>query len=162
MSFYAISPYQNTSGFVPSRYSAPAFGYGATDNSAAGTDNRADGSTPSGFTLSSETLTSIVSGAASGVTDSLADPRTTVAVLKAKIANYETMKAKIPAMAWWYDNEIAKMRAKLRAAKAKLALLEEGEDATRSWRFLGQTGTVVGIGVGLAAFIALLSFSRKR
>lgn len=76
-----------------------------------------------------------------------------VEVLRAKIRNYKGMKRKLPWLAWWYDNEIRKMEAKLRAAK--VARADE-----RSWFIMGQTVTATGVFVGGATILALVSLAR--
>lgn len=89
---------------------------------------------------------------------SAADPRVQAQVLEARIANYRTMAQKIPIMALFYNNQIAVMQARLDAIRQNLAIKVEGEEATRDWRSLGQTGVVVGIvgGVAAVALIAVL------
>ena len=88
-----------------------------------------------------------------------------VKLYEQKIANYEKMKRTPPYSivpgTLWYDNEIAKMRAKLAAARQNLALTREGEDATRQWRSLGQTALGVGIVAGIA-IVTLLTVSTAR
>jgi hypothetical protein len=68
-----------------------------------------------------------------------------VGVYTAKIANMRRMKRTFPLLATFYDNEIAKLRAKLKAAKRKVALQKEGEGATRQWRGLGQSAIIAGV-----------------
>lgn len=93
------------------------------------------------------------------------DPRVQVKLYEQKIANYEKMKRTPPYSivpgTLWYDNEIAKMRAKLAAARQNLALTREGEDATRQWRSLGQTALGVGIVAGIA-IVTLITVSTAR
>lgn len=68
-----------------------------------------------------------------------------VGVYTAKIANMKRMKRQFPFLATFYDNEIAKLRAKLKAAKRKVVLQKEGEGATRDWRGLGQSAIIAGV-----------------
>jgi hypothetical protein len=84
------------------------------------------------------------------------DPRVQIAVLKQRIANHEKMKRAMPFAAVFYDNEIAKMRAKIAALREKAAVAREGEQATRTWRTLGFTGA--GLGIVLGASLVALTF----
>lgn len=83
------------------------------------------------------------------------DPRQQVELYKAKIGNMRTMKAKFPALAFFYANEITKLQAKLRAAQAQVGVAAEKDQATRDWRKLGYTASGVGIVIGLG-FLGLL------
>jgi len=71
-----------------------------------------------------------------------------IAVLEAQIGNYQKMKQKVPFLAWFYDNEIAKAQAKLVAAKRRADLQAESESSTREWRGLGKAALVVGLILG--------------
>lgn len=81
-------------------------------------------------------------------------------VIEAKIKNYKAMKARLPALAWWYDNEIAKLQAKLTAAKRRAALQAEGEQATREWRSLGYALAAGGVLVLVGGAVALARVGR--
>lgn len=83
------------------------------------------------------------------------DARQQAAVLEAKIKNYKAMREKIPALRWFYDNEITKMRAKLVEMKKAAGEKAEEQKAVTQWRTLGQTAVGVGIvaGVGLVVLI---------
>jgi hypothetical protein len=85
------------------------------------------------------------------------DARVEIATLEARIANYEKMKVGAPFLAWFYNNEIAKMQAKVAALRATATATAEGEAATGTWRTLGQVGAGVGIlaGVALAGYIII-------
>lgn len=78
-----------------------------------------------------------------------------VGVLEAKIKNFQQMKRKLPALAWWYENEIRKLKAKLDAAKRRTALQAEGEQATREWRTLGYALAAGGVLVLVGGAVAL-------
>jgi hypothetical protein len=85
------------------------------------------------------------------------DPRETVEVLKAKIANYEAIKHTspfnvIPGVRW-YDAEIAKMKARLDVAKRTAGETQAGAEAVARWHGLGQTA----LGIGIATGVALLA-----
>jgi hypothetical protein len=92
------------------------------------------------------------------------DPRVQAQVLQARIQNYQAMKVKYPFMATFYNNQIGIMQAKLQAIQQNLAIKVEGEQATREWRGLGQTGVAVGIlaGVGVAVLITVLAARAAR
>ena len=76
-------------------------------------------------------------------------------VMRQKIANYQRMLATpglhhvVPGDVW-YQNEIAKMQARLTA-------LQTGQEQTATWRSLGQTAAGVGIvaGIALAAYLGV-------
>ena len=93
------------------------------------------------------------------------DPRVQLGVVEAKIRNYEQMKRTPPYNVvpgvLWYDNEIRKLRARALALREKVALVREGEGATRTWRTLGQTGAGVAIiaGTAVAMFFAVSTLS---
>lgn len=57
---------------------------------------------------------------------------------------------------------IAVLQAKLDAAKRRAGLEVEGEQAVRSWRGLGQTAIVVGLGVGVAIIYAILRWAQAQ
>jgi hypothetical protein len=65
------------------------------------------------------------------------DPEERARVLRAKIKNYEGMKRKFPLAATLYDNEIRKMKAKLASTKSQIAKKKEGEQSTKTFRYLG-------------------------
>lgn len=83
-------------------------------------------------------------------------------VLRQKIANYERMirtpglHQVVPGRVW-YENEIAKMRA-------RLSSLETGQQQTAVWRSLGQTATGVGIvaGIALAAYLGVRAIQEAK
>ena len=77
------------------------------------------------------------------------DPRKQVALLQAKLQNYEYLKSRNPSVAALYDMQIRKLQAKLEAAEQQLQIRTEGEAATRQWRGLGQAATGIGIIVGI-------------
>ena len=77
------------------------------------------------------------------------DPRKQVALLQAKLQNYEYLKSRNPKFAGLYELQINKLRAKLEAAEQQLQIRSEGEAATRQWRGLGQAATGIGIIVGI-------------
>ncbi len=83
------------------------------------------------------------------VVNALADPRERVAVLKAKIANYQKMKKTvgIGPIGLLYDNQIALMRARLSAETESLRQEKAGEASTATWRDQGHLLAYVGIGV---------------
>jgi hypothetical protein len=105
-----------------------------------------------------------VAQAASAYTESN-DPRVQVKVYEQKIKNYQKMKTTPPYNlvpgVLWYDNEIAKLKAKLAAAKEKLTLSQEGEKSARQWRSLGQTAVGVSIVAGIA-IVTLLAVTAAR
>lgn len=88
------------------------------------------------------------------------DPIQRSAVFAAQIKNFQKMKAKFPALALFYDNEIRKLKAKKMAADKEITLKNEGSDATRNWRLLGQAGVVVGIGIGLTTIYYIAKKSK--
>ena len=65
------------------------------------------------------------------------DAREEVGVLEARIKNYQDMKRRFPNLAFFYENEIRKLYARLDAARARAQLQAEGEQATRDWRWFG-------------------------
>ena len=89
------------------------------------------------------------------------DPRIRRAKLAAMIKNYSLLKRKyagVPLLGDFYTAQLGKMRAELKALDEKIALQQEGEQATRDWRTLGQTSAAVGIvgGVALTGLILAL------
>lgn len=81
------------------------------------------------------------------------DPIQRSGVYAAQIKNFQIMRKKFPALALFYDNEIRKLKAKKAAADAEIKIKNEGSEATRNWRLLGQAGVVVGIGIGLMTIL---------
>lgn len=83
------------------------------------------------------------------------DPREEVAVLEQKIANYTRMKS-IPPYSIipgkvWYDNEIAKMRARLAVIKGQiLPERQRTQAALEQYQALGTTVLGIGAVLGLA------------
>lgn len=82
--------------------------------------------------------------------EAAAEPKTQVELLKAKISNMKAMRERMPIAAIFYNNEIAKLQARLRAAQSKLGVAKEGEQAKRDWRSLGFTAAGVGILIGVS------------
>ena len=89
------------------------------------------------------------------------DATENVEVLTAKIANMKVMKRKIPALAFFYENEIRKLEGRLKVARIAQSRQTEGVEATRSWRTLGQAGIAVGVLVGVVAIALGIKFLRK-
>lgn len=87
------------------------------------------------------------------------DAREEAAVLQAKIKNYEKMKTTPPFSAipgtWWYENEIRKMRARLRVLRVKASETQEAADAGRTWRNMGQAALGVGIATGVMLILMM-------
>lgn len=81
------------------------------------------------------------------------DPRVQVALLQAKIQNYEALKQRTPSLSAVYDAQIRKLQAKLAAAEQQLQIRAESEAATRQWRGLGQAG----IGIAILAGVGILA-----
>lgn len=83
-------------------------------------------------------------------------------VLRQKIANYERM-LRTPGVHQafpgpvWYQNEIAKM-------KARLVALEGSQQRSAVWTSLGQTGTAVAIvaGISLAAYLGIRAIQEAK
>jgi hypothetical protein len=67
------------------------------------------------------------------------DPVERKAVLTARIANYRRMKKKFPLAALFYDNEIAKMQARLSATDRQIEKSQKGETSVQTYRYLGWT-----------------------
>jgi hypothetical protein len=65
------------------------------------------------------------------------DPEERRGVIEAKIKNYKGMKRKFPLLATFYDNEIRKLRAKLKATQGQIAKKKRGEQSTQTFRYLG-------------------------
>lgn len=84
-----------------------------------------------------------------------------VEVLKAKIRNHRRMRDMMPPgpARVIYQNEIDKLKAKLRAAEQAKRVELESQQATREWRVLGYTLTGTGVFVGIAGALALLSIA---
>lgn len=89
------------------------------------------------------------------------DPRERIAVLQAKIANYKAMKAKVPILAVYYDNEIRKLQAQVGALQSQAQAASASEQATGQWRVLGQVGAGVGILAGVALVAVLTAGAVK-
>lgn len=105
-------------------------------------------------------LPSVLEAVASG-----GDPRVQVELYEAKIKNMKAMKRKLPFLAWFYENEIRKLKAKKRAAEEKLVLKKESEASTRTWRNIGRAaagvGIIAGIGVATLLFASASRVARK-
>lgn len=84
------------------------------------------------------------------------DAYESVELIQAKISNLKQMKLKIPALAWFYDNEIAKLKARLTAARRNVGIQMEGESATREWRFIGYAVGAAAVLMGISAAARLL------
>jgi len=67
------------------------------------------------------------------------DPVERKAVLEARIANYRKMKRKVPLLATFYDNEIAKMQARLSATTGQIEKSKRGDVSTQTYRYIGWT-----------------------
>lgn len=77
-------------------------------------------------------------------------------VIEARIANYRKMKKKFPLAALFYDNEIAKLQARLGASKRQTDLQFEQERSRRIFRYLGWAAGGVGVLVGIALITKLV------
>ena len=137
---------------------SPGFGYGA-DNAASSAN--AAGKTPA------ETLQQfapVFQAVATAYVEST-DPRVALGQVRARISNYQKMRVTSPYNVipgkLWYDNEITKLLAREKALVEKVGLEHEGEDATRTWRALGQTGTGVGIVTGFAVIGLILALAAR-
>ena len=76
--------------------------------------------------------------------------------LRARIANLQVMKTRMPALTTLYDNRIRRLQGRLDAM-----VREERE--TTSWRMLGQTGIGVGILTGFALLgLIIVTAQRQR
>ncbi|MDP3774548.1 MAG: hypothetical protein Q8Q85_09805, partial [Gemmatimonadales bacterium] len=82
------------------------------------------------------------------------DAREEEAVLRAKIKNYKKMRGVFPYSVvpgvLWYDNEIAKMKARLKVVHVQAEEKREDVDEGRQWREMGQLALGVGIVTGFA------------
>lgn len=77
------------------------------------------------------------------------DPVERKAVLTARIANYRKMKQKFPLAALFYDNEIAKMQARLSATDRQIEKAQKGDVSVQTYRYLGWTvGTLSALLLG--------------
>ncbi len=92
--------------------------------------------------------------AISAITGELTDPFRKVAILEAKLADARRRGASL--------RKIGKLEAKLAAAKRATGMEEESERATREWRAIGQSGGIIGIGVGLALIYVLLETGKAQ
>lgn len=87
------------------------------------------------------------------ISEELSDPFRRAEVLEAKLANARARGAA--------SARIRVLEAKLGAARRTTGLRMESEQSTRDWRMLGKTGVTVGIGVGVALIVLLLSRVRR-
>lgn len=76
------------------------------------------------------------------------DVRVQIATLQAKIENLRNMRNTVPALAFYYDNEINKKEAQLAALQGSLNRQVETEGAA------SQVKTLATVGVGLAVLAA--------
>lgn len=146
---YHVVPHNIDVPFYSSSAGARRRGYGA--------DEALD---TSQTTQTTQLLTTLLPSALESLTSGV-DPRVQVKLYEAKIKNMRQMKRTIPALAWFYDNQIRKLEAKRDAAKSRLALKEESESSWRVWRGLGQAGAGVGLVVGVGVAALLLSAAVK-
>lgn len=88
------------------------------------------------------------------------DAREESALIQAQIANYKRMMVTPPYSVipgrLFYENEIAKMQARLAVLKVKAGEESAAAQATSDWRNLGQTGLAIGAVVGIAVVGLLL------
>lgn len=85
-----------------------------------------------------------------------------VEVLRAKIANQTRMMQVSPEpLKTLYRNNIAVLKAKLRAALQERELERESQQATRTWRIAGYAVTGTGMAVGAGVVVALLALASK-
>lgn len=82
-------------------------------------------------------------------------------VLLAKIENYEGMKRKFPLLATFYDNELRKLRAKLKSTERQMAKAQKGEQSTQIYRIIGWTAGAVAIGVLLTIAYKNVASARR-
>lgn len=87
------------------------------------------------------------------------DVRVQIATLQAKIQNLEGMKKTVPAMSFFYENEIVKKKAQLAAMQGSLTRQQETETAASGIKTLGTVavGLAVVGAAGLAAFLVALA-----
>lgn len=69
-------------------------------------------------------------------------------VLRAKVKNYQAMSRKVPAMSWWYSNEITKFKAMIRALEVESSQEQAATNEYALLRRLTSVGGIVGIGLG--------------
>lgn len=84
------------------------------------------------------------------------DAREQAEVIKAKIANLKRMRETFPFARVLYDNQIAKLKARLKVVQQQAVETQEGVEATRMWRTVGQGAVGIGMLAGLA-FVALVA-----
>jgi hypothetical protein len=104
-------------------------------------------------------------GTVAGSYASAADVRRALAKKQADLAALVSLKAKQPWMAAVLDWQISRIDADIQALNQKLALQVEGEDSSRTWRSLGQTGgavAIVGGIVGVGILVTILSKSLRK
>ena len=93
------------------------------------------------------------------------DAREESALVQAQIANYKRMRVTPPYSivpgTLFYDNEIAKLKARLEVLKTKAGEETTAAQATADWRSLGQTGLAVGVVAGVAVVGLLLAVTVK-
>lgn len=107
-----------------------------------------------GLSLSAEDLATIYAQVSAAE-----DPRVQVAKLQQQIASLTALKRQYPALASLINMRIASAQAQLNAQQERLALVQEGETATRQWRALGMAGGTVAVlgGIGLLALIVTVT-----
>ena len=82
-------------------------------------------------------------------------------VLKAKIENYEGMKRRFPLAAVFYDNELRKLRAKLKSTERQIAKAEKGEESTQVYRTIGWVAGIAAVGVLLTLAYKNVASARR-
>lgn len=103
-------------------------------------------------------INAATAGQAIGAYQAQQDVRVQIATTTAEIANLEATRDRLPKMLQpVVQGRINVLQAKVTALQQKLSLAVEGEDSTRTWRGLGQTGAVVAIvaGVGVVTLLGI-------
>lgn len=134
--------YQDGSNYVPGAYGMTVQAPPGVTPSQAGTDTAA-------------AITSLISAGAD-LAASLRDPVKHLAVLEAKLKEAKARGAG--------SRKIAILTAQVEAAKHAAGIETESEQATRDWRNIGQSGSLVGIalGLGLLYWIVVSAHHKKR
>jgi hypothetical protein len=90
------------------------------------------------------------------------DPVERKAVLEARIANYRRMKKQVPLLATFYDNEIAKMKARLGATTSQIAKAQRSDTSTQTYRYIGWTvGGLTAVLLGALIWRTVVLTKRK-
>lgn len=79
-----------------------------------------------------------------------------IEVYRAQIQNTKQLMRRQPWLRGALQMRLRKLQARLRAAERRLEKQQESESSTRTYRVLGQTAAVVGVGIGLAIIIRLV------